>query len=305
MIQIQKFKNYFKVLLVIFSVFFITGPVLAAQINLISDIETINVGQKFWLDIMIDPAGEDINALEGVVNYPHDKLSLVNVNDGNSIINLWIKKPDIKNNQAVFSGIIPGGFSGVLSPFYSGAAAGKVISLQFLVTKGGEIKVDLDNLQVLLNNGLGTAINTDVQAFEIVPTENIITFSSREEVTDFEAPEAFSFQIVKDKSIFENKYILIFNTQDKGSGIDHYEVQEGQRGFVIAQSPYLLKNQHLDEQIVVKAIDRAGNERISRVGPPRHRTFLEKYGRYCLVLLIIIMLFLSYFLKKYIKNNKD
>ena len=87
--------------------------------------------------------------------------------------------------------------------------------------------------------------------------------------------------------------------------MDHYEVQEGQRGFVIAQSPYLLKNQHLDEQIAVKAIDRAGNERISRVGPPRHRTFLEKYWRYCLVLLIIVLLILSYFLRKFNNSNKD
>ena len=305
MIQIQKFKNYLGILLIIFSLFFITGPVLAAQLNIESDIETINVGEKFWVDIMIDPEEETINAIRGRVNYPQDKLSLVNISNGDSIISSWIETPDVKNSRAVFAGIIPGGFNGILSPFYSGAAPGKVLSLQFLVTQGGEIEVGVDDLQVLLHDGLGTPIDTNVVDFDIIPTENIISSPIKEEVKDFDPPEPFLFQIIKDDNIFDNQYILIFNTQDKGSGIDHYEVQEGASDFVIAQSPYLLKNQDLDGEIIVKAIDRAGNERISRVGPPQHRTFLEKYWRYCLGLLVVIILVLSYFLRKHDNSNQD
>ena len=283
----------------------ITIPVLAVELNLKSDIETINVGQKFWLDIMIDTEGEAINAVHGIVDYPQDQLSLVNINNGDSIISSWIEVPNLKSGQAVFAGIVPGGFSGVLSPFYSGAAPGKIISLQFLVIKGGEIKVGVDDLQVLLHDGFGTPINTHIVDFEIIPTENIISTPVKEEIKDFDPPEPFLFQIIKDENIFENQYILIFNTQDKDSGIDHYEVQEGSFDFVIAQSPYLLKNQNLDGKIIVKAIDRAGNERISRVGPPKQKSFLRGYWRLLIGLLIFIMLILSYFLRKHIRNNKD
>jgi hypothetical protein len=142
-------------------------------------------------------------------------------------------------------------------------------------------------------------------AFKIIPTEKIISSSPKKEVEDLEAPEPFTFQIIKDESIFENQYVLIFNTQDKDSGIDHYEVQEGNLDFKIAKSPYLLENQYLNGKIIVKAIDRAGNERISRVGPPRQDNLLERYWKFFIVLLIIIMLISIFFLKRSIKNNEN
>ncbi len=299
--QMRKVIKFF----IIIGILIIATPVLAVQLNLESDIETVNVGQKFWLNLMLAPEGETINAIKATVNYPQDKLTLININDGGSIISSWIEVPDIKNNQTTFAGIIPGGFSGVLNPFHSEIMPGKVISLEFLVNKGGEIKIDLNNLQVLLHDGVGTSVDTRVMAFEIIPTEKIISSSPKKEVEDLEAPEPFTFQIIKDESIFENQYVLIFNTQDKDSGIDHYEVQEGNLDFKIAKSPYLLENQYLNGKIIVKAIDRAGNERISRVGPPRQDNLLERYWKFFIVLLIIIMLISIFFLKRSIKNNEN
>jgi len=59
----------------------------------------------------------------------------------------------------------------------------------------------------------------------------------------------------------DGKYFLVFSTQDKGSGVDHYEVREGRfGGFSEVSSPYILKYQSLDKKIFVKAIDKFGNE---------------------------------------------
>jgi len=43
-------------------------------------------------------------------------------------------KPVLKNGEISFSGVIPGGFSGVLSPYYKGYKPGKVFSLIFLAS---------------------------------------------------------------------------------------------------------------------------------------------------------------------------
>jgi len=93
-------------------------------------------------------------------------------------------------------------------------------------------------------------------------------------------PQDFTPEIGQDQAIFEGKYFLSFSTYDGLSGIDHYEVLEisdrqqatGDREQVtgewkIAQSPYLLEDQTLNSVIKIKAIDKAGNERVAEITP--------------------------------------
>ncbi len=88
---------------------------------------------------------------------------------------------------------------------------------------------------------------------------------------DTQPPEEFKPKIGQDPSLFEEKYFLSFATKDSGSGIDHYEILEARDGgeevWKIEESPYLLENQTLQSIIRVKAIDKAGNERIAEIVP--------------------------------------
>lgn len=93
-------------------------------------------------------------------------------------------------------------------------------------------------------------------------------------MVDSTPPEPFKLEIGKDPSMFDGKYFLSFSATDKSSGIDHYEVFEERKktfGKEIAAkwqrvaSPYVLKDQELKSIIRVKAIDRAGNERIEEL----------------------------------------
>ncbi len=80
-------------------------------------------------------------------------------------------------------------------------------------------------------------------------------------------PELFQPKIGKDPSLFEGKYFLGFLTTDKSSGIDYYEIKEGKNNFEREVSPYLLLDQKLQSKILVKAVDRAGNEQIAEITP--------------------------------------
>jgi len=88
---------------------------------------------------------------------------------------------------------------------------------------------------------------------------------------DTQPPEEFKPETGKSPSVFEGKYFLSFATKDSGSGIDHYEILEigdgGEEVWKIGESPYLLKDQTLQSTIRVKAIDKAGNERIAEIIP--------------------------------------
>lgn len=91
---------------------------------------------------------------------------------------------------------------------------------------------------------------------------------------DSTRPEEF----VPNISEIEGKKYLIFNARDTVSGIDHYEIKEKiKRGildkfngidegnFERAESPYLLKDQGLEGGIIIKAIDKAGNETLAEI----------------------------------------
>src|SRR5690606_16980494 len=93
-------------------------------------------------------------------------------------------------------------------------------------------------------------------------------------------PEKFTIYLERTPNAFSNDYYIVFNTTDKQSGIDHYEVIEepledqmlftwgaATAPWVKARSPYMLKDQSLNSTIRVRAIDKAGNEYIATLIP--------------------------------------
>ncbi len=88
-------------------------------------------------------------------------------------------------------------------------------------------------------------------------------------MVDVAPPEPFDLKIGQDPSVFEGKYFLSFATTDKTSGIDYYEIKEGERDFKKVSIPYLLEDQTLQSKITVKAVDKAGNEQIAEIIPPK------------------------------------
>ncbi|HHE65575.1 MAG TPA: hypothetical protein ENL09_06080 [Bacteroidetes bacterium] len=93
-----------------------------------------------------------------------------------------------------------------------------------------------------------------------------------------------------DPNIYDGKYFIVFSTVDKQTGLDHYEILEitpeelekikkedggianffnklfgkweEKSSWKEGESPYLLADQSLGSVIKVKAIDKAGNERL-------------------------------------------
>jgi len=91
----------------------------------------------------------------------------------------------------------------------------------------------------------------------------------------------------------------VFATQDKGSGIDYYEIKESRQKFlkifkkwVIAESPYVLKDRKLRSYVYIKAVDKAGNERIAVVEPRYPIKWYENYWIWIIIILAIIFSFI-------------
>jgi LPXTG-motif cell wall-anchored protein len=223
--------------------------------------KVVNQNKEFTVDLFID-ADRNINTIDINLTVPKG-LTFVRSNDASSIISLWIEKPKLTANQEiVFSGIIPGGYAG---------RGGKLISLIFTGKSLGENKlvVNAAKSSLLLNDGLGTKDTLIPKSITISVREN--GGETDKEITDLIAPEDFTPLLVHDPLLNDGKWTVVFETQDKGSGVSFYEVQEStsrkpQAGeWVKVVSPYVLKDQERKSHIFVKAVDAKGNERIKEV----------------------------------------
>jgi len=110
-------------------------------------------------------------------------------------------------------------------------------------------------------------------------------------VVDDERPEPFTPEIIQDQDVYDGDHVLIYATEDKGTGIDYFAVKEGWLGaYLKADSPYHIKHQSLDRKISVKAVDKLGNERVEVIYPQNWQPW---YERSRLIIGILILCALS------------
>ena len=271
-------------------------------------------GDTFVVEIKIDTEGECINAIEVNLNFS-SILKVVDFSQGKSIITLWVKPPEINQElgSISFSGGIPGGYCGRIPGDPEATdLLGKIIFRipGMIVGELREILAEvkfLDTSQVLLNDGFGTSakLTTKGATFKIVPTrlEPLEEDWYQEIKKDATPPELFEIEIHQDPAIFEGKYFITFLTADKQTGLDHFEVKEGERDWKRAESPYLLEDQDLQSIIKVKAVDKAGNERIVKY-IPEIPEIPKKPFPYWLIILVLIGAGIIWWITQRYKHGK-
>lgn len=129
-----------------------------------------------------------------------------------------------------------------------------------------------------------------------------ITFRA---MIDTTKPEEFKPEIAG----IEGKKYLVFSTTDKVSGVDHYEIAiippKSLFGpairikWEIGESPYLLEDKGQISKILIKVVDKAGNERISEISPPP-----KPFPYYIVILGLIILAIFWLIFRKIRKNQK-
>jgi len=297
----NKIKNY--VALVFLISVSLALPLIgqAAELYLETSVNKYSVNETFIVDIRINvEQNESINAVEAYLKFPNNILEVKDFSTGNSVLT-FVEQPKINQEKGLISfvGIIPGGYGGRITgdPGKSNLL-GKII---FESISSGTAKIILkDSSQVLLSDGKGTPAKLTTKGVTVeveLPEEvQLLKDEWQEELKkDKIPPEDFRPEIVK----INDKYYLSFTTKDKDSGVDHYEILEknfwanidrllGNGKLIEANSPYLLKDQSLSSKIEIKAIDKAGNERIVKL-PATYS--LPWYKNYLIWVILIISIF--------------
>ncbi len=273
--------------LIIFIGILVPAVSFAAEIKIESESHESSLNSQWLLSVYLNPNKDSINAVEGSLIVPTQLLDVVEIRDGNSAVSLWVKRPKLEGGKIIFSGITPDGFANKKQYLFSVVLNSKLV---------GEGEVTLKEARALLNDGLGKDAKLKITAFDFRISDQGESGKKIEEVADKDLPEDFAVTVAKDSSLFDGKYFAVFSTQDKKSGIDHYELREGLWGsYKKVESPYVLEDQSLGKNIYVKAFDNSGNVREVVLKGSVYRDY-----RILFIILVIILVFLIY--KKWRKN---
>lgn len=258
--------------------------VFAADLFFGAKTNEVRVGEQFEIKLFVNTPEESINTFEGKITFPSDFVKIKEIRDGNSIVNYWIDKPKAEDDIIAFFGITPGGFQG---------NNGLLFSIVFETKSEGIAHFEVGDARVLRNDGTGSPATLTIEPFEMtISSEAPAVTPAVMKVKDTEPPESFVPEISKDESIFNGKWFVVFATQDKASGIDHYEIKESRQRFFglfqrwsQAESPYILQDQELRSYVFVKAIDKAGNERIVEINPQNPLGWYENYESWFIIII--------------------
>ncbi|MCK5122970.1 MAG: hypothetical protein KAQ87_02375 [Candidatus Pacebacteria bacterium] len=116
--------------------------------------KSCQIGQSFAVTIFVSSAERAMNAAQGTMSFPADKLSVTSISKSGSVINLWTQEPSFSNSAGTIN------FEGVvLNPGFTGSA-GKMISINFKTKTAGDAVVSFSSGSILANDGKGTSILT-------------------------------------------------------------------------------------------------------------------------------------------------
>ena len=275
-----------------FVVLFSSQPATAAQLILTGSAPALPAGQTLQVNLDLKTEGETINAIGATLKFPANLLEFKSVRDGGSLVSLWVEPAHLAGGSAItFSGITPGGF---------GASTGRVLSFLFQTKAEGTATVTLSDIQLLRNDGKGTPIPVAdaVLLFTVAADAPSLGTSIAPDTTP---PELFTISLSRNPVLFNGQWFIVFTAQDKESGIDHYEIAE-RRGPLInvsqndqrlvwrqATSPYIILDQSLVSAIYVRAIDRAGNDRVASVAPQTPLVWYENYKMWGILFGIVVV----------------
>lgn len=241
-------------------------PAQAAQVYFGAPGPSFGVGAAVDVGVFLGSEGESVNAVEGTIRFPGDLLRLTDVRPAGSVVSFWVEQPRLGETGVRFAGIVPGGFQGDRGPLFS---------LTFEALKAGKATIDASQVSVLRNDGAGTpaSVRPAPMALDILPNGPQPAFLLPK---DTEVPEPFTPTLASDPNLFDGAWFAAFAAEDKQSGVATYEVKEGPpadsvRTFFdrapwrLAESPYKLERQDGTTRVLIRATDRAGNQRVAEL----------------------------------------
>jgi hypothetical protein len=141
--------------LILLLVVAVSKEAYAATLNLSPATGVYSAGSTFTVSVVVNTAGQSVNAADGTLGFNPKELSVVAVSRASSIFNLWTTEPAFSNAAGTvsFSGGSPTGYSGTV---------GTVMTVTFRTVAAGTPHITFSTGSVLAADGKGTNVLTSM-----------------------------------------------------------------------------------------------------------------------------------------------
>ncbi len=145
------FKKTSYLVLSILIAFFISNRAMAATLTVVSDTQSVNIGDQFSVNIKVDTEGKSVNAAQSTVKFSKDILEVVNADKTGSVFNFWLDDPFVSNPSGTVS------FTAGSTNGFSGKSL-QVLKITFKVVGNGTADISLTSSAVTNSDGTGANI---------------------------------------------------------------------------------------------------------------------------------------------------
>lgn len=254
-------KKILKIKIIFILALFFMPVFSHAAVISVSSLNSVSAKDTTIMEVYLDAEEKTINTLDGEIILQDESggnFEVKDINLANSVFTMWPRSPSVEDGKKIyFSGGVPGGVKG-----------SRLLLFRFAVkiNNEGMFSIRPNNLFAYLNDGIGTSI-------KIVEGNSVIKIGKQRDVpkdflsdyisSDNTPPLPFGIEILKDENLFEGRKFAYFETSDEDSGIDRYEVREGNGPSVRTGTSYVLINQNKILDLYVTAYDKAGNFQVA------------------------------------------
>lgn len=228
----------------------------AAVTSVVADNATVAVGDTAIVSVKLDTQGRKPNTVEGTITITGGakNITISEFTLAGSVLSFWPKTPSLDSASKIsFIGGVPGGFKG---------GDGLLFKIVFTADSEGQVVFAPADMKVYDNDGKATVLESSAKPLTMTigpkgdkPTNHWLDVIA----TDTKPPHDIKVAFGQDASVYDGKKFMTISALDDESGVDYYEVSEGDRPAVRSGSTYVLMDQREKSVLTVSAYDKAGN----------------------------------------------
>ncbi len=289
--------NYLPLVIMLLLIFILPSKTEASIIS-IKTPESVSVGQRISVDILVDPENQSINSIESTIIFSPSFFDFNGFSVDQSSIPIWVEKPKEKTKGSIhFSGVIPGGIDRLYDPINTNDKAIPIVRLFFISKTSGNTDFKIGSSQVLQNDGKGTATSLTSKGINIAITDNGSKEIPDPILADISIPKPFKISLIERSVFGKTPRLAVFGAEDTEGGIERYEIAVGDLDFQKVESPFPLPYRLFSYQLTARAYDYSGNFREQQVTVPGEKP----YG-VGIAILILLLVFIGYRLYSRVKK---
>ena len=263
-------------------------PTQAASAYVVLEANQVLVGDTAIADVFLKTDKENINVVEGDVRIKETsgKITVKDLSIAGSDLAIWPNTPSLAtdSSQVSFVGGTPGGLN---------KDTAKLFRIVFTAETPGQVSLEPENFQAYINDGAGTktTVTSKPLVIEVKAKPETVAPTNAWQQTiaqDNTPPQNLTVTFGQDPSMFDNQKFIFIAAVDSQSGLDHFEVKEGNWPLVRSGNTYALRDQTGKSDILVLAYDKAGNSSRILVRPVNYHQNIIMIGVGIILLLVII-----------------